>query len=80
MSIFSKPVPLVPWSCFCIPACLARANGAITEVEHLARRAQVLQMAVGDHITQRRMHVRPDDRAVAPLSPDDAARVLLEEE
>jgi DNA-binding transcriptional ArsR family regulator len=58
----------------------ARANGAITEVEHLARRAQVLQMAVGDHITQRRMHVRPDDRAVAPLSPDDAARVLLEEE
>jgi putative transposase len=54
----------------------ARAEGAVTEVEHLARKARVLPMAVGDHITQRPMRVRPDDSAVAPLSPEDAAAAI----
>jgi len=59
---------------------MARSNGATTEVEHLARRVQVLPMAVGDHITQRKVRIRPDDSAVAPLSPEDAAAVIWEVE
>ena len=39
----------------------ARADGAVSEVEHLAQRAQVLPMAVGEFMTQRRPRVRPDD-------------------
>ena len=55
----------------------ARANGAVTEVEHLARKAQLLPMAVGDHITQRRVRIRPDDTATAPASPGEIARMLI---
>jgi putative transposase len=51
----------------------ARAKGAVTEVEHLARKVHILPMAVGDHITQRQVRVRPSDTAIAPLSPEDAA-------
>ena len=54
----------------------ARANGAVTEVEHLARKAHILPMAVGDHITQRQVCIRPSDTAIAPLSPEDAAKVV----
>jgi hypothetical protein len=57
----------------------ARANGAVTEVEHLARRAQLMPMAVGDHITQRRVRIRPDDAATAPASAGDIAKGFLED-
>ena len=41
----------------------ARAsNGAISEVEHLVKRARVLPMAVGEFMTQRKPRIRPDDR------------------
>jgi transposase InsO family protein len=49
----------------------ARANGALTEVEHLAARAGV---AVGEVVTQRRPSLRPDNTAVAPLSAAALAR------
>jgi hypothetical protein len=50
----------------------ARANGALTEVEHLAARAGV---AVGEVVTQRRpSSLRPDNTAVAPLSAAALAR------
>jgi transposase InsO family protein len=58
----------------------ARAEGAVTEVEHLARKARMLPMAVGDHITQRPVRMRADDKATAPPSAVDIARFLLEEE
>lgn len=58
----------------------ARENGAISEVEHLVKHARVLPMAVGEYLTQRKPHLRPDDSAVAPPSPEDAARLLMEEE
>jgi putative transposase len=49
----------------------ARANGALTEVEHLAARAGV---AVGEVVTQRRPSLRSDNTAVAPLSAAALAR------
>ena len=61
----------------------ARDMGAVSEVEHLARRAaqsNVLPMAVGDFLTQRKPRIRPDDTAVAPPSPAEAARMLMEDE
>jgi len=54
-------------------AAAARANGALTDVEHLAARAGVTEV-----VRQRRERPRgPLDTAPTPLSPDDAARVLL---
>ena len=58
-------------------AAAARANGALTDVEHLAMRAGVAD--VSEMVTQRRPRLRPVDTTAAPLSPDDAARVLLED-
>ena len=52
----------------------ARENGAISEVEHLVKHARVLPMAVGEFLTQRKPRIRPDDEAVAPPSPEDAAQ------
>jgi putative transposase len=53
-------------------AAAARANGAMTEAEHLAARAGVLD--VSDAVTQRRARLRPDNTAVAPLSAAEIAR------
>jgi len=58
----------------------ARANGAVTEVEHIARKADMLPMAVGDHITQRPVRSHADAKATAPPSAGDIARFLLENE
>ena len=58
-------------------AAAARANGALTDVEHLAARAGVMDVA--EVVTQRRAKLRPLDTAATPLSPDDAAKVLLED-
>jgi hypothetical protein len=57
-------------------AAAARANGAMTEAEHLARRAGVLD--VSDAVTQRRVRLRSDNEAVAPLSAADIARQVRE--
>jgi putative transposase len=58
-------------------AATARANGAMTDVEHLAARAG----AMGEVVMQRpMMRIRPDDTAVAPPSPEDAARILIADE
>jgi transposase InsO family protein len=56
-------------------AAAARANGARTDVEHLAMRAGVA--GVSDVVTQRRPRLRPDNRAVAPLSACEIARQVL---
>jgi hypothetical protein len=53
----------------------ARANGARTDVEHLAMRAGVAE--VGDVVTQRRPRLRPYNTAVAPLSACEIARQVL---
>lgn len=57
----------------------ARANGARTDVEHLADRARDLPMAVGDVITQRRPRMQPDNSATAPKSAADIAASFLED-
>ena len=56
-------------------AAAARANGARTDVEHLAMRAGVA--GVGDVVTQRRPRLRPDNTALAPLSACEIARRAL---
>ncbi len=58
---------------------VARENGAVSEVEHMAKRAQsnVLPMAVGEFVTQRTPRIRPDDNAVAPPTPGESARRLI---
>ena len=53
----------------------ARANGAMTEAEHLAQRAGVME--ANGAITQRRPRLRPDNTAVAPLSACEIARQVL---
>jgi hypothetical protein len=53
-------------------AATARANGARTDVEHLAMRAGVA--GVGEVVTQRRPRLHPDNTAVAPLSATEIAR------
>lgn len=55
-------------------AATARANGALTDVEHLAARAGVVEEAV----TQRPMRLRPSNAAVAPPTPDEIGRMLAE--
>jgi putative transposase len=53
----------------------ARANGAISEAEHLAARAGVLN--VEDLVTQRQVRVRPDNKRTAPVSAAEGARGAL---
>jgi transposase InsO family protein len=53
-------------------AATARANGARTDVEHLAARAGVA--GVAEVVTQRRPSLLPDNSAVAPLSAAALAR------
>jgi len=58
-------------------AAAARANGAVSDVEHLAARAGTM----GDAVMQRpRTTVRPSNTAVAPATAGDIARFLLEED
>ena len=53
----------------------ARANGALTEAEHLAQRAGLME--VNGAVTQRRPRLRPASAAVAPLSACEIARQVL---
>jgi hypothetical protein len=55
----------------------ARANGALTEAEHLAARAGVI--AVNDAVTQRRVRLRPDNAARAPMTAAESARRFEED-
>ncbi len=60
----------------------ARANGARTDVEHLAAHAASLPIAVGDideFLTQRKPRFRPDDSATAPKSAAEIAASFLED-
>ena len=54
----------------------ARANGALTEAEHLAARAGV-DRDVAEAVTQRRVRLRPDNTAVEPISAAEGARRMM---
>ncbi len=71
----------------------ARANGAVTEVEHLAMRAGLMaggevvtplrrlrasNADLADAVTQRPARLRPDDNAKAPMSAADIAKEAIE--
>lgn len=55
---------------------VARANGAKSEVEHLAETVW-LTPAVGDNITHSTPRTRPDVNAAASMTPAEAARMFL---
>jgi len=55
-------------------AAAARANGARSDVEHLAARAGVAEV-----VTQRRPRLRPDNTAVAPMTACEIARHFRED-
>lgn len=59
---------------------LAACTGAANGLEILERKASVMPIAVGEFLAQRRPRIRPDDAAVAPPSPRQGARQLMENE
>jgi len=59
---------------------LAAKSGAATGLEMLEKKAMAMPIAIGDHLTQRRIRVRPDERAVAPPSAGEIMRGILDME
>jgi len=54
----------------------ARANGALTEAEHLAARAGV-DRDIAEAVTQRRVRLRTANTAVSPISAAEGARQAM---
>lgn len=56
----------------------ARQLGARSEVEVLAEKARMLPTSVDDHLTHRPQQAEANDAPAAPLTPAQAARLLME--